>query len=266
MAKIRGIKPDFWTDSKIVSLPIEARLLFIGLWNFADDFGVFEWDPMGLKMKIFPGDNLDVEKLLEKIVAAQCVHMVHTSGAHECFTKKTYGFIPNFLKHQRPDERYATSLLFDTKRRMSKSEFISLNKQITGMLLSIESPAHRAPHVCTSGARVEGEGEGEYNNKQIEEDIKEEEGKEKKSKKEKKRSYGEHGNCQLTEEEFLSLGERLGEKLRADYIDRLDLYVGSQGKKYKSHYLTILAWSRKDGVIGEPGNTAEDVDINSIKL
>ena len=28
MARIRTIKPEFWTDEKIVQLPFEARLLF----------------------------------------------------------------------------------------------------------------------------------------------------------------------------------------------------------------------------------------------
>lgn len=30
MARIRTIKPDFWTDEKLVKLSMEARLFFIG--------------------------------------------------------------------------------------------------------------------------------------------------------------------------------------------------------------------------------------------
>ena len=40
MARIRTIKPEFWIDDVIVELPFETRLLFIGIWNFADDAGV----------------------------------------------------------------------------------------------------------------------------------------------------------------------------------------------------------------------------------
>ena len=39
MARIRTVKPDIWTDEKFVELSPLARLLFIGLWNFADDEG-----------------------------------------------------------------------------------------------------------------------------------------------------------------------------------------------------------------------------------
>ncbi len=50
----------------------------------------------------------------------------------------------------------------------------------------------------------------------------------------------------LTQVEYDNLIERLGKALTQDYIERLDEYVGSQGKQYKSHYKTILSWYRKD--------------------
>jgi hypothetical protein len=39
MARIRTIKPEFWTDEKVVECSFEARLMFIGMFNFADDKG-----------------------------------------------------------------------------------------------------------------------------------------------------------------------------------------------------------------------------------
>lgn len=38
--RIRSIKPEFWRSSDIAALPIEVRLLFIGLWSYVDDNGV----------------------------------------------------------------------------------------------------------------------------------------------------------------------------------------------------------------------------------
>ena len=40
MARIRSIKPDFFTSEVIASLPLSARLTFIGLWTHVDDNGV----------------------------------------------------------------------------------------------------------------------------------------------------------------------------------------------------------------------------------
>ena len=37
----RVIDPAFWSDSKITELSFNARLLYIGLWQYADDEGLF---------------------------------------------------------------------------------------------------------------------------------------------------------------------------------------------------------------------------------
>lgn len=49
----------------------------------------------------------------------------------------------------------------------------------------------------------------------------------------------------LDPEELEKLKTELGQHL-GEYMDRLNGYIGSTGKKYKSHYFTILNWWRKD--------------------
>jgi uncharacterized phage protein (TIGR02220 family) len=68
VARIRSIKPDFWTDEKIVELPFEARLFFIGSWNFADDNGNLQRSAKKLKMQIFPADVIDCEPLIQSLI------------------------------------------------------------------------------------------------------------------------------------------------------------------------------------------------------
>ena len=51
----------------------------------------------------------------------------------------------------------------------------------------------------------------------------------------------------LAEEEHQKLVVQFGEKGAAERIDRLNIYLGSTGKKYKSHYYTILNWERRNG-------------------
>ena len=70
MARIRTIKPEFWSDEKVVECSVNARLLFIGLWNFADDAGRQEDAPKQIKMKIFPGDDItaaEIEGMLREL-------------------------------------------------------------------------------------------------------------------------------------------------------------------------------------------------------
>lgn len=60
-----------------------------------------------------------------------------------------------------------------------------------------------------------------------------------------KNIYGEFKNVKLTDKEF----EKLKTKFPLDYqerIETLSAYIASKGKKYKSHYATILNWARRD--------------------
>lgn len=60
MARIRTVKPEFWTDKKISELSHSAALFFIGTWNFCDDEGKFILDAkqMSLRMPIFRSKDI----------------------------------------------------------------------------------------------------------------------------------------------------------------------------------------------------------------
>ena len=60
MARKRMIKPEFFVDERIMDLPIPARILFIGMWVYADDEGIFKNSPKQLKVQIFPSDVKNV--------------------------------------------------------------------------------------------------------------------------------------------------------------------------------------------------------------
>lgn len=63
-------------------------------------------------------------------------------------------------------------------------------------------------------------------------------------KNDKKNKYADF--VSLTLEEYQKLLEEFGDQGTAERIERLNLYKGSTGKKYKSDYLTILSWERKN--------------------
>ena len=50
----------------------------------------------------------------------------------------------------------------------------------------------------------------------------------------------------LTDDEHKNLISKFGKTETLEWIERLNEYIGSKGKKYKSHYFTILSWERKD--------------------
>ena len=77
-----------------------------------------------------------------------------------------------------------------------------------------------------------------------------------------KRPHGEFGNVLLTDDEFAKLCEKCTD---ADaLITELDQYIESQGKakKYKSHYATLLNWSRRKAQESKPKQgymTSDDI-------
>ena len=98
MARIRTIKPDFWTDEKIVELSPLARLLFIGLWNFADDDGRMPYSTTRIKLQILPADAADISALLGEIRGKLLIDVYVVDD-------KEYLHICQFSKHQKIDKR-----------------------------------------------------------------------------------------------------------------------------------------------------------------
>lgn len=93
MARIRTIKPDFWTDEKLTECSLSARLLFIGLLNFADDNGNLTRSAKKIKMQIFPADVIDCEPLLTELTTHGVLIEYSVNG-------DKYLHIKGFLKHQ----------------------------------------------------------------------------------------------------------------------------------------------------------------------
>ena len=96
MARIRTIKPQFWDDAKIGRIPRDARLLYIGLWTFADDLGVVIADPVWLKSKIFPYDRIQIQQL------EAWLGLLEETGFISLLSVKSESFyyLPTFSRHQ----------------------------------------------------------------------------------------------------------------------------------------------------------------------
>lgn len=62
----------------------------------------------------------------------------------------------------------------------------------------------------------------------------------------KEKRYGEFENVALTDDEKNKLIQSIGIHEFENYVSSLDLYIAQKGKKYKSHYATILNWYRRD--------------------
>ena len=63
MARIRTVKPEFWTSEQVAECSTITRLLFIGMWNFCDDGGNHPASLKSLKMQVFPSDDIQLSEI-----------------------------------------------------------------------------------------------------------------------------------------------------------------------------------------------------------
>jgi hypothetical protein len=120
MARIRNIKPDFWTDEKLVELEPWERLLFIGIWNFVDDEGFMPYSPKRIKMQVFPGDSLEVSRGVQSLISIGAITL-YDSEAGKILK------VTNWSKHQKvsnpsPSKYRSLELSVDTTEPLESAE------------------------------------------------------------------------------------------------------------------------------------------------
>ena len=100
MARIRSIKPEFWTSDQVTDVSPLARLAFIGMWNFCDDYGVHKASAKTLKRELFPDDNISAQAVLDyvgELIAVGLVEQVEDENGEELWR------VTGWPKHQRID-------------------------------------------------------------------------------------------------------------------------------------------------------------------
>lgn len=106
MARIRTIKPDFFTSLTIADLTPEQRLTFVGLWTHCDDEGRCVDDPRLIKAAVWPLDDrnsVDVEIDLKALSESSLI-------LRYTVNRKRYLAITNWFEHQRINRPTASKL------------------------------------------------------------------------------------------------------------------------------------------------------------
>jgi hypothetical protein len=100
MARSRILKPEFWSDEKLATVPREARLTFAGLWTCSDDYGVTKGHPAWLKAQIFPYDvELPLTEFRKWLADLERIGVIVPFTADG----ESFFYIRNFSDHQRVD-------------------------------------------------------------------------------------------------------------------------------------------------------------------
>jgi hypothetical protein len=114
MARIRTIKPEFWTDSFMVQLDPLARLIYIALWTAADDHGYIPYESDRLAMELMPReDPTYVAVVIDMLWAADRLEL------HEAEDGSRFYRVAKWTSHQRVDHPGKSKLYREGSRKLA---------------------------------------------------------------------------------------------------------------------------------------------------
>ncbi len=147
MSRIRTIKPEFWASEQIIACSLNARLLFIGIWNFSDDSGVHPTSYVRLKAEIFPGDDFTPENI------KTWVHELIKNGLIREYTieEKGYWIVTGWKKNQyidRPKPRHP----------LPQSELKKISDNSTSPRREVDESSTNTPRIIDEPSTTEGNG------------------------------------------------------------------------------------------------------------
>jgi hypothetical protein len=113
VARIRTIKPDFFTSADIVALEPLARLLYIAIWCEADKEGRLVWRPETFKLRYFPGDQCEIHSLCGQLIHRRLVILYGDDD-------EQLAYIPTFKAHQHINPRESESQLPEQPKQTTR--------------------------------------------------------------------------------------------------------------------------------------------------
>lgn len=156
MARIRTIKPDYWKSERMAAqLPgadgREARRMFVGLWNLAEDHGVLRAAPAYIRAELYPYDEdvtaADVSRWLGMLEASGFIARFQRDGS-------SYAWVRGFTEHQRINRPTKPTLPEPSQQECGRS--LSAHGVLTESSLS----AHGGLTAGREGKGMEVEGKG----------------------------------------------------------------------------------------------------------
>jgi len=228
MPRNRMIKPEFWSDDKLKKVSLESRLLFIGLWNFADDYGFIFHSSRQIIGNIFPLDDQIDERKIKLWIGELIKEKLLIPLNHK---DKPLLFVKGWGKHQTVANKSLRSYVDSIDIEDVIKDALESNEELISVYLESHVPKRK-----------------------------------KKEERESNKEKDKYLECVfLSKLEYENLINPWGkddkqytEDQRERAIECLDVYIRANGKKYDSHYAVLQGWVY-DKITGY---TPEQNDIN----
>ena len=132
--RIRSIRPEFWRSTSISCLPLEDRLLFIGLWSYVDDNGVGIDRLSNVAADLFADDlSRDPIETLARVRRGLANLSEHGRIIRYTVEGKSFLAIVNWTEHQKIDRpgkgRYPLPTRDDAEIRDTFDEYSSNTRE-----------------------------------------------------------------------------------------------------------------------------------------
>ena len=219
-------------DEDFNSLSIEAQNIFIRMLSVSDDFGVVPANEYTLRALINPP-----KKIADKLIPL----------VNEIVTKRI-GFVFKYNEKRwfmfKPSSFEEINSYVLAKR--TKSEYLKLSEE--------EINSENFQEILRKSFELFPTSIESRKSKDISNKIKEES---------KKKDFAEF--VSMTDEEYEKLIKEHGQDLTSKFIETLNNYKGSSGKKYKSDYLAILNWVIKRVKEEKDGTAKNNTSKGSVK-
>ncbi|MBK4347243.1 hypothetical protein [Lacisediminihabitans changchengi] len=161
MSRYRVVKSQFFSSEDVIALSIPARLTFIGLWAYADDYGNGNANPKLIKAAVWPMD--------EEITVAEVdkhLNALHAGGQISFYEvdDRMYFAVTGWKTHQKVDRPSLTTVPMppkETSRDTRESLAHASASDSRGDRESLEQSLASVSRGTRGRGERKGEGEGE---------------------------------------------------------------------------------------------------------
>ena len=227
--KQRYINTRFWNDSYVSQLDPIEKLLFVYLLTneHTNISGIYE-----LPLKLIATETGLEESMIKKILPRLNNKIRYIDG---------YVIIKNFVKHQETGSPNVKTGIINCLKELNKKW---LENVVNKGYYNLDS--YYLDTLCI--AYIEGRNYSDLDldsNLDSNSNLYIHTAKAVLLKENDKKSYGELNSVKLTDVEYKKLVDLIGENNTKSLIFELDTYMASKGKRYKSHYATLLNWAKR---------------------